>query len=746
MSHPLYVAFIWHQHQPLYKSVLDTQYRLPWVRLHGTKDYLDLVLLLERFPRLHQTVNLVPSLLLQIEDYATGQGTDPYLELTLTPGELLGRSQRQFILQHFFEAHRLTLIDPHPRYRQLYEQHQKRGNDWCLEHWECQDYEDLLMWHNLAWIDPLFWDDPQIAGWLRQDRRFTLQDRQHLWHKQREILQRIIPQHRLMQERGQLEITTSPYTHPILPLLTDTHTGQRAVPDMVLPQTRFRWPQDVSRQLQRAWGMYHDYFDRPPRGLWPSEQAVSPDILRTIAHQGFRWLCSDEGVLGWSLRHYFQRDAQGCVQAPHYLYRPYRIETAAGPLQIVFRDHHLSDLIGFTYSGMDPQQAAQDLVHQLRRIAHSLRQQQTNPDRTALDDPWLVTIALDGENCWEFYTQDGKPFLETLYQLLSDDRHLQLVTISDYLNRFPPQETLASHQLHSGSWVNANFTTWIGDPVKNRAWDLLAEARQTLDRHPEATPETCPTAWEALFAAEGSDWFWWFGEGHSSTQDDTFDELFRTHLRTLYQALGEPIPAALDMPLEMHQARPNALPLHPLCPPLDGSGSPQGWEGAGRLEIGGTWGTMHRVSTIHRLLYGTSTSHLYLRLDLLPGATPGIDCPPELHLAWFYPDRPGHNSPIPLEQIPQRSPLNYLYRHHLTIHLLHKSLRFQEAKPQFLWQPRITHAQLAIDRSIELAIPWGDLRVEPGWDMRLILLLARSEQFQSVLLEDQMLPIQVPQG
>jgi alpha-amylase/alpha-mannosidase (GH57 family) len=743
MPHPLYIAFIWHQHQPLYKSVFEPDYRLPWVRLHGTKDYLDLVLLLEQFPRLRQTVNLVPSLLLQIDDYVSGRARDPYLNLTLTPGEDLGRSQHRFILEHFFEAHRLTLIDPHPRYRELYDQQHDRGIDWCLEHWTQQDYEDLLTWHNLAWIDPLFWDDPEIAGWLRRGRNFTLSDRQALWRKQQSILQRIIPQHRAMQERGQLEVTTSPYTHPILPLLADTDAGQRAVPDMVLPTDRFRWVQDVSRHLKRGREVYEQYFGRSPLGLWPSEQSVSPDILRAIVQHGFEWTCSDEGVLGWTLQRYFHRNAQGCVQEPKLLYRPYRLDLGDTTLKIVFRDHHLSDLIGFTYSGMDPHRAAQDLVEHLHAIARSLKIRQEG-NSTALEDPWLVTIALDGENCWEFYAQDGKPFLETLYRLLSAEQRLELVTIADFLERFPPTETLPAHKLHSGSWVNANFTTWIGDPVKNRAWDLLSQARQTLSRHSEATPEACPTAWEALFAAEGSDWFWWFGEGHSSTQDDIFDALFREHLTAIYQSLGEPVPPILDTPLEMHEARPNAQPLSAIHPPLDGSGSMTGWESAGRLDIGNTWATMHRVSTLQRLWYGTNASHCYLRLDLLPGAKPGIDCPPELHLIWFYPDRPGHNSPIPLSQLPQRPPLNYLYRHHLNIHLLERSIRFQEAKSELLWHPRISHTQIAIDRCIEIAIPWSDLRVQSGWSLNLIVLLARSQQFQSVLPEDQMLEILVP--
>ena len=248
MSHPLHIAFIWHQHQPLYKSpergvsLSNSQhYRLPWVRLHGTKDYLDLILILEKYPKLHQTVNLVPSLILQLEDYIAGTAFDPYLTASLTPDAQITQQQREFIIQHFFDANHHTLIDPHPRYAELYYQRQEKGQAWCLANWQLPDYSDLLAWHNLAWIDPLFWDDPEIAAWLKQGRNFTLGDRQRIYSKQREILGRIIPQHRKMQAAGQLEVTTTPYTHPILPLLADTNSGRVAVPSMTLPHQRFQW-------------------------------------------------------------------------------------------------------------------------------------------------------------------------------------------------------------------------------------------------------------------------------------------------------------------------------------------------------------------------------------------------------------------------------------------------------------------------------------------------------------------------
>ncbi len=745
MPYPLYVAFIWHQHQPLYKSRLDNQYHLPWVRLHGTKDYLDLVLLLERYPKLHQTVNLVPSLILQLEDYVAGTAFDPYLSAALLPAESLSWEQRQFVLEHFFDAHHRTLIDPHPRYSELYSQRQEKGEAWCLNHWQPQDYSDLMAWHNLAWIDPLFWDDAEIAEWLERGRGFTLSDRQRIYSKQREIISRIIPQHRQMQETGQIEVTTTPYTHPILPLLADTNTGRIAVPQMKLPELRFQWPEDIPRHLSKAKQVYCERFGCEPRGLWPSEQSVSPAILPNVAAAGFEWLCSDEAVLGWTIDQFFHRDATGTVQEPELLYRPYRLETAQGNLSIVFRDHRLSDLIGFSYSAMEPRRAATDLVGHLEAIARTLKSRQSVPSGTALEHPWLVTIALDGENCWEFYEQDGKPFLENLYQILSEHPMLQLVTVSEFLDRFPPTETLRANDLHSGSWVDGSFTTWIGDPAKNRAWDLLTQARQVLARHPEATEETNPDAWEALYAAEGSDWFWWFGEGHSSNQDAMFDQLFREHLASLYQALNEPIPPELRQAVEPHFDDGDRPPQNFIHPVIDGQGDEQDWNQAGRIEVGGARSTMHRSSPIQRLWYGVDHLNFYLRLDFKTGTKPGVDFPPELHLLWFYPDHPMPLSPAPIAELPEESPLDYLFHHHLGINLLTQSHWFQEATEMYQWHSRLSRAQVALDSCLELAVPWADLQlVEPDWSLRLVIILADEGRYVDYLPEKALIPVNVP--
>ncbi|MCU0523314.1 MAG: glycoside hydrolase [Elainella sp. Prado103] len=748
MSYPLYVAFIWHHHQPLYKN-REGKYHLPWVRLHATKDYLDLVLLLEQYPKLHQTVNLVPSLILQLEDYAAGKAFDPYLAVALQSVESLTVEQKQFVIDRFFDAHHRTLIDPHPRYSELFEQKQEHGREWCFDHWQVQDYSDLMMWHNLAWIDPLFWDDREIAAWLEQGTGFRLSDRQRLYAKQQEIIRRIIPQHRQMQDRGQLEITTTPYTHPILPLLADTQAGQVAVPDLQLPDLRFEWSEDIPRHLSRAKQMYRERFGRDPRGLWPSEQAVSPAILPEIAAQGFTWICTDEAILGWTINHFFHRDGSGTVQQPELLYRPYRLETNYGNLAVVFRDHRLSDLIGFSYGNMEPRRAATDLVGQLEAIIRTLKSHQQQTGGSALEQPWLVTIALDGENCWEAYAQDGKPFLEHLYRILSEHPMLELVTVSEFIDRFPPALSLPAHKLHSGSWVDGSFTTWIGDPSKNRAWDLLTQARQTLARHPEASEETNPDAWEALFAAEGSDWFWWFGEGHTSNQDDVFDRLFREHLASLYRALNEPIPPELQQAIEDHSqtsfTQTDRLPMSFIHPVIDGHGDEQDWDRAGRIEIGGARGTMHRNSPVQRIWYGLDHSHFYVRLDFQRDRQPGVNLASELHLLWFYPDRAMAVSPAPIAELPDQAPLNYCFRHHLGIHLLTQSHWFQEAGAFYQWQARLSRAQVALNSCLEIAIPWADLPIaEPDWSLRLLVILADDGRYVDYLPENQLLLLNVP--
>lgn len=748
MTHPLYIAFIWHQHQPLYfsRDTLGSQspgYRLPWVRLHGCKDYLDLVLLLERYPKLHQTVNLVPSLILQLEDYAQGTAIDPYLALTLTPDNQLTVEQKRTILTTFFDAHYRTLIAPYPRYRQLFEQCQSQGVDWCLTHWQLQDFSDLLAWHNLAWIDPLFREeDPELRHWYNQQQGFSLSDRQRMIAKQRQIIQRILPQHRRMQEQGQLEITTSPYTHPILPLLADTRSAQVALPNLKLPEPRFCWSEDINRHLQKAKEIYWRYFGCEPQGLWPSEQAVSPAILGEIAQAKFSWFCTDEMILSHTLKRKFYRDQRGLMTEPELLYRPYRLATEKGDLAVVFRDHRLSDLIGFTYAGQAPAKAAKDLIQHLQAIAFLLQQRQSDP-RQGLQQPWLVTIALDGENCWENYPQDGLPFLTELYERFSKTPNLKLVTVSEFLNQFPPHQVLPADKLHSGSWIDGTFKTWIGDPIKNKAWEYLIDARQVLANHPEATEENNPEAWEALYAAEGSDWFWWFGQGNSSHQDALLDQLFREHLLTLYRALNEPIPSYLYQPLETYPKPNSAKPDGLIYPPINGLGQLEDWRKAGRIEMA-SQGSTQKVSDLTTLFYGVNHHSLYFRFDFSPNFTASLNATNELHLFWYYPEVAIPNSPAAIANLPDQSPLNYYFHSHLGIDLINRKLWLEKVHSPFSWLPIPCQSQMAWQSCLEIAIPWTSLQHPPQTALHIIGILADQGEYHTHFPLEDLLKVKIP--
>jgi alpha-amylase/alpha-mannosidase (GH57 family) len=709
----------------MYKSPLTGQYRLPWVRLHGIKDYLDLILVLGKYPKLHQTVNLVPSLLTQLEDYVAGKASDPYLELLLKPVETFTLEQKAFVVDRFFDGYYPTLIEPYTRYRELHEHREQRGQNWCLQQWTTQDFSDLLAWHNLAWFDPLYHQDPVIERWLHQQKGFTLADREGIWTKQQQILSGIIPHHAKMQADGQLEIITSPYSHPILPLLANERSARIACPHLHLPRYGFHWEADVVTQLKKARASHTKYFHQDPKGLWPSEQAVSPAILTPILAEGFEWIVSDETILEYSLATPFERDKEGHLLQPEILYRPYRLETENDSLSILFRDRRLSDLIGFSYSTLDANTAAKDLIAHLETIRNRLPQ----------DSPWLVTIALDGENCWEYYPEDGRLFLENLYTRLSQHPVLKLVTVSEYLEQFPPTTSLQAEQLHTGSWIEGSLSTWIGDPVKNRAWELLAQARQLIEGHPRAQEST----WDALWAAEGSDWFWWYGAGHSSMHDAVFDQLFREHLQFIYQDLGEEVPEVLLHPLEEHDGLEDHPPQGFIHPIINGHSNDQEWARAGRIHVN-TSGNRH--TGVRKLWYGCDHFHLYLRMDF----NLAEERPPHIRVYWSYPQTASiHPFTPPLSGTPDQPLLNYPFRHALQVFLWpNLQVKLLEAKDAHHWQEIPQQVHSALDTCLELSIPWTNLAIQPGRDIQFVVVVINQEEIKEVIPASNLLMMKVP--
>ncbi len=607
---PVELVFLWHHHQPDYRNPRDGHAVLPWVWLHASKDYLDMAEHLRRHPGVHATFNFVPSLLDQLEDAERGV-PEALFELLSRPPGSLDEPQRTELLTRCTVSPRYA-IERWPAYRRLCERAARARTAGGTEVFGDDDMLALEIWFLVAWVDPLFHDRPAAVAVLAPQATFDLPRRDGLLALHRELLAEVIPSYRALADRGQIELSESPYYHPILPLLINQEAARRPRPDVLLPSEPFAAPEDAALQVERGVARHERAFGRRPAGMWPPEGGVSPEAVELIARAGLRWAASDEGVLWGSLPPGEQRREA--------LYHPWRVDTAAGPLAMFFRDHELSDRIGFVYSHWNAADAVADFLGRVRRVARD----------HAGDVPPVVSVILDGENCWEHYADDGAPFLEALYAELEAAADIRTRTPSEVLAERASLPVL--ERLYTGSWIQADFRIWIGHPEKNRAWELVSRARRALVNGGR-TLETHPKAWEALFAAEGSDWFWWFGEDHYTADKILFDKLFRDQLQAVYERAELPTPGWLQIPVTaLRDAGVTRIaPVRLLTPVLDGRRTNfYEWEGAGHHRLGGGGGSMHRDQSLGRDLYfGFDLEQLHLRIDFAPGVVPK----PDLELA-----------------------------------------------------------------------------------------------------------------
>lgn len=585
-------------HQPFYKDLWTGQYKLPWTRLHALKDYSGMVRVLAEFPQVHQTFNLVPSMVAQIEDYANGKASDAFFDCAVLPAEELTGAQRTFILRYFFQANESHAIRRYPRYWDLYVHRHE-----LPQHGTIRDLRDLQVLSQLVWFDEdQLARDAELQGLIQKGHDFSLADQEMLALKQREALATVLPVYREFAARGQIEISTTPFYHPILPLLCDSDIAAVSHPGVTLPP-RFRYPDDAREQLVRARSFMQEKLGVAPVGLWPSEGSVSDEALALAADCGFTWAASDNGVLSRTLG-----QVAGCIET----YRAYAWERDHRDMRLLFRDHYLSDLIGFEYSRMSAPDAAGHFLQKIR--------ENVGPHDV------LVPVVLDGENAWEWYDQNGRPFLRELYRRITEDPAFEALTVSEALIKYErhPLKTVVP-----GSWINANFDIWIGAEEDNRAWELLLQARRTYGEHaPAASEDGRRLAFEELLIAEGSDWCWWYGPEHGSDNRPEFDELYRDHLANVYRALGLTPPAELAQPILKDQ--PGELrerPSNPLHVTLDGEVTNSfEWMGAGRYRPDMRSGAMHVGGPpVRELFYGSDGSHLFVRLDGADGAAFGVE-------------------------------------------------------------------------------------------------------------------------
>jgi alpha-amylase/alpha-mannosidase (GH57 family) len=607
-------------HQPYYKDLVSGEYRLPWVRMHALKDYYGMVKLLDEFPEVHQNFNLVPSLLVQMQDYAAGTARDPFYEIVAKPAAQLDASGRRFALQYLFQANALHMIARYPRYEELWQRYQQASLREDVENYfDNRDIADLQVLSQIAWFDEFFLARPEVQALIEKGSGFTPEDQRAMLLMQREIMFAVIPAYAQAAQNGSIEISATPFYHPILPLLCDTYAGAVSSPGLELPQARFQQADDAEEQIARALDYHAKLFSQRPVGMWPSEGSVSEEAIAIAARQGVQWMASDEGVLGRTLGHFLERDLKGQLnlQSAQELFRIYRYEKGPTRMHMVFRDHRLSDLIGFVYQGMPAAEAAQHLLTSIHLSAKPV----LDSGRDA-----VIPIILDGENAWESYPENGREFLRRFYGALQQDPQIEALTISEAIARTREEDFGKLDHLVPGSWINANFNVWIGAPEDNRAWDHLAAARKFYDENAHrATPEQRDLAYEELLIAEGSDWNWWYGPEHHSANDRDFDELYRKHLSNVYQALGSSAPEELAQPIIAGTVRPMLVPQTAFIhPKVDGRvGGYFEWMGAAMYTADRRTSSMHGKQFLLDAIYaGVDDEFLYGRLDFAGDVPP----------------------------------------------------------------------------------------------------------------------------
>ncbi|MCG7989132.1 MAG: glycoside hydrolase family 57 protein [Candidatus Thiodiazotropha weberae] len=541
----LQVVFCWHMHQPYYKGPEGSDYLLPWVYLHGLKDYADMVAHLEHVPDAKAVVNFAPVLLEQIDDYSeqiaawlkTGQLIkDPLLAALAGPGLPVDEVSRKALISACLRANEHRLISRFKHFNELADLVKHiLENDRMVGYLNDQCLVDLLVWYHLAWVGECQRvNDLRVRSLQAKGRGFNSDDRRRLMELIGEVLQELPGRYAKLAKSGQVELSVTPYAHPIVPLMIDMDSAKDALPSIHMPELE-KYPGGESRarwHIRKGLEVFEKHFDFRPKGCWPSEGGVSEATLKMLEEEGFNWAATGQQVLSNSLM-----AGGGDSQLPeNWVHSAYHVQE--GHLNMFFRDDGLSDLIGFTYGEWHADDAVGDLINHLVNIADAC---EGDPDA-------VVSIIMDGENAWEYYPYNGSYFLNAMYERLAEHPRLRLTTFSEVLDR---QKKLSPRlsKLVAGSWVYGIFTTWIGDRDKNRAWDMLGEAKKVYDQvlaNKNFSDDQLREIEKQLAICEGSDWFWWFGDYNPESTVSDFEQLFRSQLSHLFELLGEPVPDYLS--------------------------------------------------------------------------------------------------------------------------------------------------------------------------------------------------------
>ena len=538
----LQLVLCWHMHQPEYRDLQTGEFMLPWTYLHVIKDYVDMAAHLESVPEAKAVVNFAPILLEQIEEYAKQvhgylhdrtEMTDSLLAALVGSTMPDNPEDRLQLVKDCLRANRDRQINRYPAFQKLAEM-----TDWLDSHFDALRYIndqfiiDMLVWYHLAWMgETVKLTDSRVQHLIEKGGAYTPHDRMELLQIIGEQLSHVIQRYKVLARKGQIELSVTPYAHPIMPLLLDIHSTHQALPDAPLPNlTHYSGgEQRVAWHIKKGLKTFERFFDFKPKGCWPSEGAISKQTLKILGESGFTWAASGGAVLANSLN--LPENKQ-----PNGRHHPFKVEKTK--IVCFFRDDGLSDMIGFDYSKWHADDAVADLIQHLENI------------RAHEPEDSVVSIIMDGENAWEYFPYNGYFFLSALYKRLANHPSIELTTFSDCLKGKTAIKPKPLKKLLAGSWVYGTFSTWIGDGDKNRGWDMLGAAKLAFDQaitDKRLTDKQLKKAEHQLAICEGSDWFWWFGDYNPGQAVSSFEKQFRLNLANLYRLLENEPPAYLSL-------------------------------------------------------------------------------------------------------------------------------------------------------------------------------------------------------
>ncbi|MEN8154474.1 MAG: glycoside hydrolase family 57 protein [Acidobacteriota bacterium] len=592
------IALLWHMHQPWYKGAFSGKFELPWVRIHAIKDYYGMVKILEDLPDIKVTFNLVPSLLVQLDEYAQGK-KDIWQEVFDIESEKLSREEAGFIVNNFFSVNYDNHIKPYPDYERLYKKKENTGNvknsDW-RNVFNANELRDIQAWSLLTNFDEIYKrENTEIIKLLKKGKNFSEKDKKILSEIELKLLKKIIPLYKKMWGSGQIEISTTPYYHPILPLLIDPQLGRETNPSLPEYDLDFNWKEDAEEHIKQSLDYMEEMFGKRPEGMWPSEGSVSQEVVEIMDRFGIKWTATDEKILHKS-------KIRAGEDVSYFM--PWIVE--GKNIKIFFRDNYLSDQIGFFYKNGDQGKNAKDLFDKIISSGKSG------------DEEIVVPIILDGENAWEYYSGSGRVFLKEFFRLVAESDNAECVTFSEASS----SDHGVMEKLAAGSWINGNFNIWIGDEEDRRAWKLIRETKLILENRWKDIPVSDQNEIkEHIKIAQGSDWFWWYGSENHTDDLETFDRLFRENLIKALLIAGEVIPGDLEKPV-FFSKRKNGIqiknPKKYITPVIDGkvSGFFE-WMGSGEIDVGNMAGAIYISNPVlKKIHFAFDRENFYLRLDL----------------------------------------------------------------------------------------------------------------------------------